>query len=71
MIIINNDYSDFINAKELFSKEKAEFPKDSNGYTLRILYYCEIPIIIGYLPKLYLKETFLNFVKFRKITIEI
>ena len=68
MIILNNDYSDFINTKELFLKENAEFPKDSNGCILKMLYYCEIPIIIGYLPKLYLNETFLNFVKFRKIS---
>ena len=67
MIILNNDYSDFINTKELFLKENAEFPKNSIGSILRMLYYCEIPIIIGYLPKLYLNETFLNFVKFRKI----
>ena len=68
MIILNNDYSDFINTKELFLKENAEFPKNSIGSILRMLYYCEIPIIIGYLPKLYLNETFLNFVKFRKIS---
>jgi hypothetical protein len=67
MIILNNDYSDFINTKELFLKENAEFPKNSIGSILRMLYYCEIPIIIGYLPKRYLNETFLNFVKFRKI----
>ena len=68
MIILNKDYQDFINTKELFLKENAEFPNDSNGNILRMLYYYEIPIIIGYLPKLYLNETFLNFGKFRKIS---
>ena len=68
MIILNKDYQDFINTKELFLKENAEFPNDSNGSILRMLYYCEIPIIIGYLLKLYLNEIFLNFEKFRKIS---